>query len=110
PDDKKNLYKQKALIDSGADISCVPNQMGADLGFQIFDQEVALKALSVGGEFDYLVRQCSIKIDEYKIRIPVAWVQDERHMELIVGRAVVFDNFDITFKQADEIIEFHRRS
>jgi hypothetical protein len=41
--------------------------------------------------------------------IPVAWVQDSTFTDVILGRAVVFDLFDITFKQAEETIIFIER-
>ncbi len=103
------IYKEEALIDSGADISCVPYQLGIDIGFEKYLQEVPLKACGLGGEVEYYQRELSIKIDGHKLNIPLAWVQSGSDMELIIGRAVVFDLFDITFKQADEKLDFKWR-
>lgn len=101
------VFREEALIDSGADISCFPYQVGLDLGFQKYPQEIPLKACGIGGEIDYFQRQGKITIDDHQLDIPVAWIQDEGEMELIIGRAVVFDYFDITFKQSEEKIEFY---
>ena len=49
-------------------------------------------------------------IDEHEIQTPVAWLQDSGFNELIVGREVVFDEFDIEFKQAEEKIIFKKRN
>jgi len=48
-------------------------------------------------------------IDEHEIQTPVAWLQDSEINEIIVGREVVFDEFDIEFKQAEEKIIFKKR-
>lgn len=106
---QNEVFKEEALIDSGADISCLPYQVGMDLGFQKYPQEVPLKACGIGGEIDYFQREIKIIIDGHKMDIPVAWIQDKGELELIIGRAVVFDSFDITFRQTDEEIEFHFR-
>lgn len=99
-------FKEEALIDSGADITCFPYQVGLDLGFQKYPQEMPLKAWGIGGAVEYFQRQGKIIIDGHKMDVPVAWFQDEGEMELIIGRDIVFDCFDITFKQSIERIEF----
>ena len=104
------ITRQEALIDSGADISCFPYELGQALGFHKYPQEMPLKAYGLGGDVTYIQREGKIKIDGHEIHIPVAWIQEKDELELIIGRAGVFDYFDITFKQADEKIEFHWRS
>ena len=106
---ENEIIKQEGLIDSGADISCFPYKLGLDLGLERYPQEIPLKAFGFGGEIDYLQRQGKIIIDGHEINIPFAWIQDKDEVELIIGRAVVFDYFDITFKQAEEKIEFYWR-
>ena len=38
-----------------------------------------------------------------------SWLQDDTIDEMIIGREIVFDLFDVEFKQADETIVFTRR-
>lgn len=102
---RNESFTYSALIDSGADISCIPLAVGADMGFEPHHQEVRLKAYGIGGEIDYLLRECQIRIDDHLLKIPAAWIQKDE-TELIIGRAVVFDNFHITFKQRERNIEF----
>jgi hypothetical protein len=52
----------------------------------------------------------SYTIDSYTIEnVPTAWVQNEDVEDLIIGREVIFDAFDIEFKQAEETIFFKKR-
>ena len=47
-------------------------------------------------------------INAHKLTIPVAWIQTEGIKDLIIGRDVVFDYFDIEFKQRLEKIIFKK--
>jgi hypothetical protein len=41
--------------------------------------------------------------------VPIAWLQTDDAVECLLGREVVFDNFDIEFKQRDRQIIFKYR-
>ena len=45
-------------------------------------------------------------IDDHYFNAPVAWLQNNTTDVMLLGREVVFDKFDIHFKQADEQIIF----
>ncbi|MDB9459340.1 hypothetical protein PN473_13145 [Dolichospermum circinale CS-545/17] len=68
-------------------------------------------------EFDYsfiktelsLPQTSQCIIDNYTFSAPVAWLQNEDCQEVLLGREVVFDLFDIEFKQAEEKILFKYR-
>jgi hypothetical protein len=45
----------------------------------------------------------------HTLNIPVAWLLDDDFEEMIIGREIVFDMFDIEFKQAVEEIIFKKR-
>jgi hypothetical protein len=51
-----------------------------------------------------------IELDGHIFTAPVAWAQTDFCEEILLGREVVFDLFDIEFKQADETIIFKRRT
>lgn len=68
------------------------------------------KAEGVGGSIEYLLRDMEIELDGHTFTAPVAWAQTDFCQEVLLGREVVFDLFDIEFKQAEETIIFKWRS
>jgi len=100
----------RALVDSGADISVIPLEFGQELGFTLSPEELHQQAVGLAGTLDIVLRQAVVRIDEVTATIPVAWVQESTFTDVILGRAVVFDLFDITFKQAEETITFAPRA
>ncbi|HEY9702163.1 MAG TPA: aspartyl protease family protein [Allocoleopsis sp.] len=107
----KFLAREKIniLVDSGADMSVISKQLGQNLGYEKSPEEIVIKGEGVGGSVDYILRNIEIEIDGHKFNAPVAWVQKDDFEEIILGREIVFDLFDIEFKQADEIIIFKFR-
>ena len=108
---KTDFIKRAMLVDSGADISVISKDFGELLGLSISDNEKIFSASGVGGGIlKYVEREIFFKINNKTIvKVPVAWIQDDRYKEMIIGREVVFDAFDIEFKQADETIIFKKR-
>ena len=99
-------FASQALVDSRADVSVIPMELGQELGFTLLPEELHQQAIGLSGTLDIVLRQAVVKIDEVTATIPVAWVQESTFTNVILGRAVVFDLFDITFKQAEESIIF----
>ena len=99
----------KMLIDSGADFCLMPKQLGIDLGYTVGVEEVMSKAEGVGGEIDYLLRRVEVSIDGHTLTVPIAWIQTDDAVEYLLGREVIFDRFDIEFKQRDRQIIFKYR-
>ncbi|MEO8147372.1 MAG: aspartyl protease family protein [Bacteroidia bacterium] len=98
------------LIDSGADCSVISNQTGLKLGLKLAPNETLTKAFGVGtSSVMYVGRDIDITIDSKKITVPVAWLQDNDSTDEIIGREIVFDKFDIEFKQANKKIIFKWR-
>jgi len=100
----------KMLVDSGAELSLITKQLGEDLGCNRTAGESISKAEGVGGSIEYLSRDIEIELDGHIFTAPVAWAQTDFCEEILLGREVVFDLFDIEFKQADETIIFKRRT
>ena len=102
--------EERMLIDSGADISVISKQTGLDLGLTIQAEDYQQSAEGVGGgTIIYLTKVIQIIIDNHTLSIPVAWLLEDEVEEMIIGREIVFDIFDIEFKQADEEIIFRKR-
>ncbi len=95
------------LVDSGAELSLISLKVGQDLGYALADAESALLAETIGGRVEYVLRNVEMTIDGRSLIAPVAWLQTNTGGEqLLLGREVVFDKFNIEFRQADEQIIF----
>lgn len=105
----KESVKLKMLVDSGAEMCLITKELGRDLGCVKAAGEINSKAEGIGGSIEYLLRQLEIELDGHNFNAPVAWAQTEDCEENILGRDVVFDLFDIEFKQAEETIIFKWR-
>ena len=95
------------VVDPGADFSVISLKAGQDLGYALADAESTLLAETIGGRVEYVLRNVEMTIDEQSFIAPVAWLQSNTGGEqLFLGREVVFDKFNIEFRQADEQIIF----
>ncbi|MEG4301149.1 retropepsin-like domain-containing protein [Microcoleus sp. D3_18a_C4] len=95
------------LVDSGAEQSLISFKLGQDLGFALADAESSLLAETVGGRVEYVIRNVEMTIDGHGFIAPVAWLQTNTGGEqLLLGREVVFDRFNIEFRQAEEQVLF----
>ncbi len=101
--------KLTMLVDSGADISIIPKWTGEDLGLKIDENDYIEKAEGVNGTVDYVIKNLTFNIDEHIFKAPVGWIQTEEVEDILLGREVVFDIFDIEFKQSEETIIFKKR-
>jgi len=97
------------LVDSGADITTITLQVGQELGLERFEEEVPDIAEGVIGTVEYVLRNVQITLEGYSFTAPVAWLLNPDCDDLLLGREVVFDLFDIDFKQKDETIIFRKR-
>ena len=104
---QENEVTVAMLVDSGAEISLITNKVGTDLGYALADAESTLLAETIGGTVEYVLRNVEITIDNHAFIAPVAWLQtDTGGEQLLLGREVVFDRFNIEFRQAEERIIF----
>jgi hypothetical protein len=96
------------LVDSGAELSLIPFKTGEELGYALADSESKLVAETIGGQVEYVMRDIEMTINEKQFVAPVAWLQsDTGAAQLLLGREVVFDKFNIEFRQSEEKIIFH---
>lgn len=94
------------LIDSGADCSLISYETGLRLGLSLALLEDTSEARGIGGNVNFVIRLLNITIDNYTLKVPVAWVQNEECTDEIIGRVIIFDNFNIEFRQSEEKIVF----
>ncbi|PIR43320.1 hypothetical protein COV24_03280 [candidate division WWE3 bacterium CG10_big_fil_rev_8_21_14_0_10_32_10] len=98
-------YKTFMIIDSGADISIIPKTIGEDLGLKKTD----LHYLGgVGGRVGYYINYINVELAGKNFTIPVAWLTNDS-VPMLLGRKGVFSEFDICFKEKQEIVEFTPR-
>ncbi len=92
-------------IDSGADITLIPRQLGETLGFEIAGDEI----IEIGGLGDakvpVIVKSVTMLLGEKEIGCRVAWALVEEVPPLL-GRTDLFDLFTITFDQKNKNIRF----
>jgi Aspartyl protease len=99
------------LVDSGADFTLVSTEIGHQLGLKVRDDEVFPTAEGVGGNVvEISFHRIKLYLDSEEIEIPVGWLQNSDYDELLLGREVVFDYFDVEFKQAEKTILFKKRA
>ena len=63
----------------------------------------------MSGASDYVLRRVKLSIDNYTLTVPIAWIQTDDAVECLLEREVVFDKFDLEFKQRDRQIIFKYR-
>jgi hypothetical protein len=99
------------LIDSGADSTLISYDAGLQLGLKHDPTDLIDEAQGVGGGVVKLTfKRLELEIEGVKFFAPVAWILDTNYPEMIIGREVVFDLFDIEFKQAEQQIVFKPRA
>ncbi|MEK9149089.1 MAG: retropepsin-like aspartic protease [Candidatus Desantisbacteria bacterium] len=96
------------LVDSGADITLIPKKVGKELGFTLKEGEEPDSLGGVTGSTPIVYRQLKIRIGKFEFDAPVAWALEER-VPFLLGREVVFDKFNIEFKQAERKVIFRWR-
>jgi hypothetical protein len=106
---KERTKQFEMLVDSGADITTVTLEVGEELGFERFESEVVDLATGVNGTVEYVLRNVQMSLEGHTFIAPVAWLLEPKCDDLLLGREVVFDLFDIEFKQKDETIIFKKR-
>ncbi|MBD2296017.1 retropepsin-like domain-containing protein [Anabaena sphaerica FACHB-251] len=100
-------FSTTMLVDSGAELSLISLKVGQDLGYALADAESILLAETIGGKVEYVLRNVEMTIDGHNFIASVAWLQTNTGGEqLLLGREVVFDKFNIEFRQAEEKIIF----
>lgn len=92
-------------IDSGADISIIPLSLGKLLGFHLDENQVE-QIGGIRGSVPIIYISGIMKIGSIESPTRLAWALIE-DVPPLLGRADVFDHFEITFKQSLSTIEFH---
>lgn len=99
-----------ALIDSGADISAIPEKFAEILGLDIKGKSAP--TFGIGGRVNAVDTTMGIQLEKghekYSFRIPVKVIFGNYDFPVLLGRAGFFDKFIISFDQSKEKISLKR--
>ena len=92
-------------MDSGADISLIPESVGEALGFSTGESDLR-EVRSVSGHFIKIaVKNVKICIGRRIFNVRIGWALTE-DVPLLLGRLDVFDKFKITFDEKNKTVIF----
>ncbi|UCE38981.1 MAG: hypothetical protein JSW00_07100 [Thermoplasmata archaeon] len=94
--------KFRPFIDSGADITIIPHSVGKYLGFVMEDKIVEFGGVS-GKHLPVIIKKMKMRIGDIELEPRVGWALIEEAPPLL-GRLDIFNKFNITFKEKDEIV------
>lgn len=103
-----NWIEFHPYIDSGADVTLIPLSLGKLIGLTIDEQKIE-QIGGIRGSVPVIYSQEKVRIGEYEIPTKIAWALVEEVPPLL-GRADIFDFFQVTFKQKEDIILFEKIS
>jgi predicted aspartyl protease len=108
PDDSIDIV---AILDSGADISVLPLEVGEQLGLDLTKNRSPCGG--IGGEVDTAEDHVRIRVaqghENYTFDIPVKVVLDSSSsIPVLLGREGFFEKFEITFDENREKISLKR--
>jgi predicted aspartyl protease len=100
-----------AILDSGADISVLPLEVGEQLGLDLTKNRSPCGG--IGGEVETAEDHVRVKIvqghENYTFDIPVKVVLDPKSsIPVLIGREGFFEEFEITFDERRERITLKR--
>ncbi len=105
---KSGKYQFIALLDSGADMSVIPEDVAELLGVDLTENKE--EASGIGGKVPAIQSTIYLEIgkghENYSFSIPIKVIFNKGGQEIpiLLGRAGFFDKFVITFNQKDEKI------
>jgi hypothetical protein len=93
-------------VDSGADITIVPLEVGKVIGFKQLPTDEIQEIRGVSGSgVPYLLKNAHIILNGKRLKIRIAWALIEE-VPLLLGRLDIFPKFKITFDEKQELIIF----
>lgn len=93
-------------VDSGADYTLIPYKLGLFLGLKSQDGDVC-EVQGINGVVGVVFLKIKMKIEEHQFEAKIGWAQVE-HVPLLLGRADVFDAFEVIFRQPQKEVVFKR--
>ncbi len=99
------LLECRMLVDTGADLTLIPYQVGQYLGFEMGRDEVE-EIRGIGDTVvPYVVKDATLKIGDNEIAVRLGWALIEE-VPTLMGRLDVFDHFKVEFDQRERLLRF----
>ncbi len=99
----KEIYEY-LYVDSGADHTLIPYRLGRYLDLSAGESEVH-EIRGISGAVGVIYLDIHVEIAGVAFPARAAWAQLEE-VPLLLGRADIFDRFEITFRQALRVVLF----
>jgi hypothetical protein len=101
-----------ALVDSGADVSAMPQEFAEALGLDFSGKKAP--AFGIGGKVDTVETEVRITVakghEKYSFWIPVKVIMGSYDLPILLGRAGFFEHFVISFNEKRQTISLKRLS
>lgn len=104
-DNKKTKESFMCLLDSGADYTVLPKDLGEELGVDFTELEVVDPPDGIAGKIGVKCYRSSLTIGFLgtSILTDVIWIEKE-NITPVIGRTGFFEKFDVYFKQSSDKI------
>lgn len=102
----KNIWIEfNPYIDSGADVTLIPLSLGKLIGLTIDEKKIE-QIGGIRGSVPVIYFKLDLKIGGIQFPAQIAWALIEEVPPLL-GRADIFDKFNVEFKQKEGLIIFN---
>lgn len=104
--DMPNIWLERvAIIDTGADFTVFPKNDAAIFGINLKKETELDTTFGIGGkEVIYLYKNLQIKIGNYRLKIPVGFL-NRNDIPALLGRQHFLEIFNLTLKNHRSILE-----
>jgi hypothetical protein len=100
-----NALDLDMTVDSGADLTMLPYQVGLNLGFRKGTSRMS-RLSGIAGGAPYLLKKAGLEIATIRLRRCVAWAQTD-DVPILLGRCDVFDRPTISFNGRERRVTFN---
>jgi hypothetical protein len=100
-----NALDLDMTVDSGADLTMLPYQVGLNLGFRKGTSHMSSLS-GIAGRTPFLLKKAGLEIGTIRLRCRVAWAQTD-DVPILLGRCDVFDRLTISFNGRERRVTFN---
>jgi len=100
----KTALELDMTVDSGADLTMIPLQVGTSLGFRKGSAHASTLS-GISGGTPYVLKKVILEIGPLRLRARLAWAQTD-DVPILLGRCDVFDRLTVSFDGKGRQITF----